>query len=99
MGEYKKRLRPLFKRLYKHELLNNLFYHPYTKIEFIEKDMMVQRKTATKYLDMIVNEGLLEKIKIGRTNYYINYKLIDLFMNHQDNESQNVDVIESAYNK
>lgn len=99
MGEYKNRLRPLFKRLYKHELLNNLFYHPYTKIEFIEKDMMVQRKTATKYLDMIVNEGLLEKIKIGRTNYYINYRLIDLFMNHQDNESQNVDVIESVYNK
>ena len=61
--------------------------------------MMVQRKTATKYLDMIVNEGLLEKIKIGRTNYYINYRLIDLFMNHQDNESQNVDVIESVYNK
>lgn len=97
MGEYKNRLRPLFKRLYKHELLNNLFYHPYTKIEFIEKDMMVQRKTATKYLDMIVKEGLLEKVKIGRTNYYMNNRLIDLFMNHQDSVSANVDIVESVY--
>lgn len=59
--------------------------------------MMVQRKTATKYLDMIVSEGLLEKIKVGRTNYYMNNRLIDLFMNHQDKESHNVDVIESVY--
>ena len=74
-----------------------MFYHPYTKIEFIEKDMMVQRKTATKYLDMIVAEGLLEKIKIGRTNYYMNNRLIDLFMNHQDTEPSGVDVVESVY--
>ena len=97
MTEYKSRLRPKFKRLYKHELLNNLFYHPYTKIEFIEKDMMVQRKTATKYLDMIVSEGLLEKVKIGRTNYYMNNRLIDLFMNHQDPEEPNIEIVESVY--
>ena len=59
--------------------------------------MMVQRKTATKYLDMIVAEGLLEKIKIGRTNYYMNNRLIDLFMNHQDTEPSGVDVVESVY--
>ena len=27
--------------------------------------MMVQRKTAAKYLDMIVDSGLLQKVKMG----------------------------------
>ena len=83
MAEYKSVLRPLFGRQYKHELLNNLFYHPYTKIEFIQQDLLIQRKTATKYLDMIVETGLLEKVKIKHTNYYMNVRLIELFMNHQ----------------
>ncbi|MGN0235054.1 MAG: Fic family protein [Paludibacteraceae bacterium] len=83
MSEYKNILRPLFGRQYKHELLNNLFFHPYTKIEFIQQDMLVQRKTATKYLDMIVETGLLEKVKIKHTNYYMNVRLIELFMNRE----------------
>jgi len=79
MNEYKNILRPLFGRQYKHELLNNLFFHPYTKIEFIERDMQVQRKTAAKYLDMIVGTGLLEKVKMGTSNYYVNTRLVELF--------------------
>ncbi len=81
MAEYKQVLRPLFGQTYKHELLNNLFYHPYTKIEFICKDMSVQRKTGSKYLEMIVKTGLLEKVKVGRENFYINTKLFKLFLN------------------
>lgn len=80
MAEYKAVLKPLFGQQYKHELINNLFFHPYTKIEFMEKDMMVQRKTAAKYLDKIVQTGLLEKVKLGRSNYYINKKLMSLFI-------------------
>lgn len=81
MAEYKQILRPLFGQTYKHELLNNLFYHPYTKIDFICKDMSVQRKTASKYLEMIVGTGLLEKVKVGRENFYVNTKLFNLFLN------------------
>ena len=80
MAEYKAVLKPLFGQQYKHELINNLFFHPYTKIEFMEKDMMVQRKTAAKYLDKIVQTGLLEKVKLGRSNYYINKELMSLFI-------------------
>lgn len=79
MNEYKNVLRPLFGKQYKHELLNNLFFHPYTKIDFIERDMQVQRKTASKYLDMIVEAGLLEKVKLGTSNYYVNTRLVELF--------------------
>ena len=86
----------MFGRQYKHELLNNLFFHPYTKIEFIQQDMLVQRKTATKYLDMIVETGLLEKVKIKHTNYYMNVRLIELFMNRElPIENNNTEIIES----
>ena len=96
MAEYKSKLRPIFGRLYKHELINNLFFHPYTKIEYMQKDMMVQRKTATKYLEKIVEAGLLRKVKFGRSNYYINTKLMDLFIHYRSDESAEPDTIETV---
>lgn len=81
MTDYKFKMRPVFGKVYRHELLNNLFNHPYTKIEFIINDLGVKRLTAAKYLDMLVEMQLLKKIKVGRDNYYLNTKLIDLFMN------------------
>lgn len=97
MNEYKQILRPLFAKQYRHELLNNLFFHPYTKIDFVQRDMMVQRKAAAKYLDMIVASGLMEKIKIGRTNYYMNTKLIELFVNHVTILNSDIESIESVH--
>lgn len=94
MNQYKNILRPLFDKQYKHELLNNLFFHPYTKIEFMERDMMVERRTASKYLNMIVDAGLLHKEKIGNVNYYINVGLVNLFLNHS-NSDNNFPTIES----
>ncbi len=96
MMQYKQKLRPLFGKTYKHELLNNLFSHPYTKIEFIEKEMMVQRKTATKYLDRIVAAGLLQKMKIKQSNYYINSSLVNLFVNRRVEIVDKVETIESV---
>lgn len=80
MNDYKSILRPLFGKIYKHELLNNLFFHPYTKVEFIERDMQVERKTATKYLKMIEGTGILSRMKIANTNFFINTGLMQLFM-------------------
>lgn len=95
MAEYKSILLPLFGQQYKHELINNLFFHPYTKIEYMQKDMMVQRKTATKYLDKIVDAGLLQKLKLGRSNYYINTRLMNLFINHRLGDNDIAETIES----
>lgn len=83
MQEYKMQLRPAFGRIYKHDLLNHLFFHPYTKIEHMERAMSVKRLTATKYLDKIVDLGLVERTKIGRCNYYINTKLVKLLVDHE----------------
>ena len=87
MVQYEQILRPLFGKQYHQELLNNLFYHPYTKIEFMEQAMNVTRKTAARYLDTILQAGLLEKLKIGRSNYYINSKLVDILQEPQGTSS------------
>lgn len=75
--EYKNTLRDNYK-FYSQDLLNNLFKHPYTKIEFIEKDLGVSRITASKYLNQLAKDGLLKKEKLGTGNYYINKKLIEI---------------------
>ena len=59
-------------------MINNLFTYPYTKIEFIERDLKVSRLTATRYLDALTATGFLNKQKIGRTNYYVNLPLYAL---------------------
>jgi Fic family protein len=75
--EYKNILRDNYK-FYSQDLLNNLFKHPYTKIEFIQRDLGVSRITAAKYLNELAKDGLLRKEKLGTGNYYINVRLMNL---------------------
>lgn len=72
--DYKSRIREMYK-FYSQDLINNLFTHPYTKIEFIRRDLKVSRSTATSYLDSLAEDGFLIKRKVGRSNYYINAAL------------------------
>ncbi|PSR01157.1 MAG: addiction module protein, partial [Bacteroidetes bacterium SW_11_45_7] len=50
MQDYKQKLQNRYK-FYSQNLLNNLFKHPYTKIEFVQKDLSVSRITAANYLN------------------------------------------------
>lgn len=77
LQETKQRIRSNYK-FYSQDLINNLFSHPYTKVEFVQNDLGVSRLTATRYLDALARDGLLKKRKIGRTNYYINQPLYRL---------------------
>lgn len=79
ISEYKTKLRTETK-FYSHELINNLFKHPYTRIDYVMKDIGVSRVTATKYLNELVSIGLLDFKKIGKSNYYLNTRLVDLFL-------------------
>ncbi len=83
MQQYKVEIKKNYS-FYSHELLNNLFKHPYTKIEFVMKDLHVSRPTASNYLEKMVENGLLEKIKIQKNNYYINKKLYELLSKTKD---------------
>ncbi len=59
-------------------LLNNLFKYPYTKIEFVLKDLGVTRLTAANYLNKLAKDGLLRKEKPGTGSCYINTALFEL---------------------
>lgn len=81
MAYFKNTIRDKAPKIYSQDLLNNLFNHPYTKIDFIVQDLGVSRLTATRYLDELVEIGLLSKQKIGRHSFYINDALYALFVN------------------
>jgi Fic family protein len=78
MQQYKQTIRNELPKLYSQDLLNNLFQYPYTKIEFIEKDLEVSRSTAIRYLEALVEKGLVKKQKIGRDNFFVNGPLFAL---------------------
>ena len=77
MQEMKFLIRDNYK-FYSQDLLNNLFKHPYTKIEFLVEDLGVSRITAANYLNKLAKDEILKKQKIGTGNFYINYKLFNL---------------------
>jgi Fic family protein len=84
MQRYKLKIRTELPRMYSQDLLNNIFRHPYTKIEFIINDLQVHRNTATKYLEALLEIGLLSKHKLGKDNFYLNDELFQLLLNSHE---------------
>jgi Fic family protein len=82
MDDYKIKIRTNHK-FYSHDLINILFKHPYTKIDFLEKELKIHRHTASVYLNALAEDEnkFLTKIKIGKTNYFINEKLLQILKN------------------
>ena len=74
----KQRMRTELPKMYSQELLNNLFFHPYTKVQFVVDQLGVTRITATKYLEALTEKGFVSKHKVGRNNFYINEPLVEL---------------------
>jgi Fic family protein len=80
MSKQKTIIRHKLSKIYSKELLESLFQHVYTRILFVEKSIHVHRNTAVHYLNQLSNIGLLEKIKLGKTNYFINIELYRLLI-------------------
>ena len=78
MADYKRVIRSEHGKIYSQDLLNNLFRHPYTRIEFLQSDLSISRQTASKYLDQLASGGLLEMHRSGTSKYYINVPLVAL---------------------
>jgi Fic family protein len=80
MAAVKHRMRAKLPKIYSQELLNNLFRHPYTRIEYVQNDLGLSRQTAAKYLDTLAEHGFIEKHRSGKSNYFINVALVKLFL-------------------
>ena len=81
MQQYKHRLRDEKPKIYSQDLINNIFRHPYTKIDFVADELKVTRQTASKYLDELVTIKILSKHRLGKENYYLNDGLFELLFN------------------
>jgi Fic family protein len=79
MQEHKHIIKATFPKMYSHELINHLFTHPYTKVEFAKDELDIHRNTARNYLNKLVEVGILDKIKHGNEYYYLNTSLCGLF--------------------
>jgi len=80
MADFKLRIRRDLTRIYSQDLINNLFRHPYTRIEYLQADIGVSRQTAAKHLDILTARGFLTKHQAGKNNYYINEALVVLLL-------------------
>jgi Fic family protein len=65
-------------KIYSKDLLEILFMHPYTKIDFLVDRLNITRKTASKYLSELENMAILKNIQIKNSKYFINIELFNL---------------------
>lgn len=95
MAAFKKDIRDNLPKIYSQDLINNLFRHPYTRIEFMMKELSVSRPTATAYLKQLEEKNIVRKIKLGRENFYLNEMLFNLLMDAFHLETDSTDSIDS----
>lgn len=63
---------------YSKELIELLFVQPYTKIAFLVRHGIAERRTASKYLQQLEGIGILASKRLWKEKVYINTKLFDL---------------------
>ncbi len=65
-------------KIYSRELVELIFVHPYCRISDVVAADIAKRQTAAVYLKALASEGILQQIKAGRENLYINPPLLAL---------------------
>ncbi len=59
-------------KIYSKDLVEQLFIHPYTKIEYLVSGLSLERKAASRYLKALQQIGVLSLKKVGKESIYIN---------------------------
>ena len=72
-------------KIYSSDLVNCLFIHPYTKIEYMSNNLNISRNTAIRYLNELIKIGILDKKRLYTGNYYFNKALLEFLTNVTDN--------------
>jgi len=63
--------------IYSKDLIEVIFRHPYTKIQFLVDANIAKRQTASNYLQTLSDLKILRPSKQGRDIYYINDALLE----------------------
>jgi Fic family protein len=78
MDKTKDEVKEKLPKIYSKDLIEILFMHPYTKIDFLVEIMRLHRETASIHLRELEKLGILKSIKIGRSKFFINTKLFNV---------------------
>ncbi len=65
-------------KIYSRELVELLFVQPYCRISNVVDEGIVKRQSASEYLTKLVDENILNEIKVGREKIYINIRFMDI---------------------
>lgn len=65
-------------KIYSKDLVEVLFMHPYTKIEFLVEKLNITRQTASKYLNELEKIKILKSVQIKNSKFFINVLLFDM---------------------
>ncbi len=76
--KYAVRIKKEFPNIYSTEIMNALFERPYCKISSLMPLKIATAQTLSRYLRTLTAAGMLECVKIGRENYYINTGLLSI---------------------
>ncbi|MCB4760106.1 MAG: Fic family protein [Sulfurovum sp.] len=77
MNEIKLQIKTELPKIYSKDLVEILFMHPYTKIDFLVEELGIYRDTAARYLKKLETVGIVKSVKIKNSKYYINVKLFE----------------------
>ena len=72
------RIRRDLPKLYTRELAEVIFVNPYCRISDLVQAGIAKRQAASVYLKALTDNGLLQEVKAGRENLYINPALLAL---------------------
>lgn len=76
--EFENQMKQTLGASFSYPLLQLMFTLPYLKIDLLEKREIAHRQTASVWLKKLTDANIVKPQKIGRTTYYINYRLMEL---------------------
>ena len=76
--EFEKKVKDVLGASFSYDLLQLMFALPYLKIELLEKKEIAHRQTASTWLKKLTDADIVRPQKMGRTTYYVNWRLMEL---------------------
>ncbi|OGO94870.1 MAG: addiction module protein [Coxiella sp. RIFCSPHIGHO2_12_FULL_42_15] len=78
MDKARELVRTKVPKIYSKDLIETIFMHPYSKVQFLVDVGLAKRQTAAAYLKQLEELGLLRVERVGKEQYYINTRLVQI---------------------
>jgi len=78
MGQTMEQVKKELPKIYSKELVELLFWQPYTKGQFVVDAGIAKRQTAAEYLKALEGIGILKAQRVNKEMLYLNQALYDL---------------------